>query len=161
MNLDDIQIREFEESSNSKSSKSKRIAKKPKSEYTNFYKHHFERLHREHPKWAHKQITSIIKLLWKKKKSPRSLETMKMRPMKPMTGRRFFLKIRRELGVSTQEGMQLWKRLPKERKNLYNRKGNPNCDQQELKMNTRSTLVFSGLRNSMVSPLSFLNARMI
>ena len=35
--------------------------------YIQFYKYYYERLSAEHPRWNSTQVTSIIKLLWKKK----------------------------------------------------------------------------------------------
>lgn len=68
LSLDDINVKEFDESSNSKSMKSKKISK-PKSEYLSFFQHYFKKLHDEHPRWNPRQITTVIKLLWRKRKS--------------------------------------------------------------------------------------------
>ena len=40
---------------------------KKNSAYLQFYKYYFERLSTEHPRWNATQITTIIKLLWKKR----------------------------------------------------------------------------------------------
>jgi hypothetical protein len=40
-----------------------------KDNYVNFFKLYFEKLSKEHPRWTATQITSVIKLLWRKRKN--------------------------------------------------------------------------------------------
>lgn len=50
--------------------KRKRITKQaaqPQTEYLKFFKFYYEKLSKEHTRWTANQITTIIKLLWKKK----------------------------------------------------------------------------------------------
>ena len=81
MNLDDVKIKDFDLGSESKSDKSKKIAKKSKgsSDYISFFKYHFKKLQFEHKKWSKTQVSSIIALLWKKKKSISKTSHMKVR----------------------------------------------------------------------------------
>jgi hypothetical protein len=50
--------------------KRKRIAKQekqPRTEYLKFFKFYYDKLSSEHKRWNANQISTIIKLLWKKK----------------------------------------------------------------------------------------------
>jgi hypothetical protein len=51
--------------------KKKRISKQdvtqPRTEYLKFFKFYYQKLTLEHPRWSASQISTIIKLLWKKK----------------------------------------------------------------------------------------------
>lgn len=55
----------------SKTAKRKRISKQdskqPRTEYLKFFKFYYDKLTKEHPRWSANQISTIIKLLWKKK----------------------------------------------------------------------------------------------
>ena len=44
------------------------IALKKSTDYVKFFKFYYEKYVKEHPKWTSTQITTIISLLWKKKK---------------------------------------------------------------------------------------------
>jgi hypothetical protein len=57
----------------SKTEKKKKITKKearePRTEYLKFFKFYYTKLTTDHPRWSANQISTIIKLLWKKKLS--------------------------------------------------------------------------------------------
>lgn len=44
------------------------IAPKKSSDYVKFFKFYYQKLTLEHPKWTSAQISSIISIMWKKKK---------------------------------------------------------------------------------------------
>jgi hypothetical protein len=45
----------------------KQEARQPRTEYLKFFKFYYDKLTVEHPRWSASQISTIIKLLWKKK----------------------------------------------------------------------------------------------
>lgn len=45
----------------------KKEAREPRTEYLKFFKFYYDKLTVEHPRWSSNQISTIIKLLWKKK----------------------------------------------------------------------------------------------
>jgi hypothetical protein len=102
-NMEEVNVREFDESSAFKRMKTKKIAQ-PKNrntyEYASFFKKYFDSLSKEHPSWSARQITSIIKLLWRKRKlnQTKGAKPMRMRMRKPMSGRKTFRKMK---GLST------------------------------------------------------------
>lgn len=92
--------------------KSKAIVKQSKSEYVSFFKYHYTKLKGEHKRWSTQQISSVIKLLWKKKKgTTKSLRRKdgKLRTSKPLSGRRYFRKVRH---LDKDTTAYLWKRMP-------------------------------------------------
>ena len=106
--------------------KSKKISKtQGKSDYINFFKHYFPRLAKEHPKWHSKQITCVIKLLWKKKKASTISSRKITKLAKPMSGRMFFIRMFKKSGMVSQEAMKRWKRLPHESRMIYKSRGDP------------------------------------
>lgn len=99
--------------------KSRAIAKASKSDYVSFFKHHYQRLTKEHKRWTTQQIASVIKLLWKKKKGDTKTlrrKDGKLRTSKPVSGRRYF---RRFKHLTAAEANEAWKRLPFESRNLW------------------------------------------
>ena len=48
--------------------KSKRIIKANRIDYVAFYKEMTAHLHREHPRWTINQVSSLVRLEWKKRK---------------------------------------------------------------------------------------------
>ena len=48
--------------------KTRPILKASQEDYVGFYKYHYKKLKEEHKRWTTTQITSVIKLIWKKKK---------------------------------------------------------------------------------------------
>lgn len=97
--------------------KTKKIQKKTTHDYINFYRVRYNKLHSLHPRWTPKQISSIIKLEWRKEKSKsRSRKTAKVgsrKPAKILTGYRFF---RRYRGYTAKEAVKRWRRFPVETK---------------------------------------------
>lgn len=131
-NMEEVNVKEFDDSFTSKGMKTKKISH-PKNrnteEYISFFKTYFDRLSKEHRSWSASQITSIIKLLWKKRKQNQSKTSKPMRQVKPMSGRKTFRKMK---GLSGQEAQKMWKRLPVETRRNWDMKGNP----AENKMNS-------------------------
>lgn len=100
--------------------KSKGIVKTSRSEYLSFFKHHYAKLKKEHKRWSTNQISTVIKLLWKKKKgNNKTLRRRdgRLRTSKPLSGRRFFRKVRHLSGV---DATFYWKRMPIETRNSWN-----------------------------------------
>lgn len=100
--------------------KSRTIAKASKNDYVSFFKHHYQRLTKEHKRWTTQQIASVIKLLWKKKKGDTKTlrkKDGKLRTSKHVTGRRYFRRVKH---LSGSEAAEAWKRFPLESKNIWN-----------------------------------------
>ncbi len=100
-----------------------------KSEYKEFFIHHYSKLHEEHPQWTPVKYTKIISLLWKKRimKNLKFTFAKKPRVLKPISGRMAFKKAKLIMGkYSAVEIMARWKRLPFESKNIWQNIGNPN-----------------------------------
>lgn len=93
--------------------KRKLIAKQSKTDYTSFFKYHYQKLKTEHKRWTTNQISSVIKLLWKKKKGTNKTLRRKDGRLrsKPLSGRRYFRKVRVLSAVDTT---YFWKRMPAE-----------------------------------------------
>ena len=86
--------------------------KQSQSEYVQFFKHHYNRLKAQHKRWTTNQISSVIKLLWKRSK--RANKTLRrkdgqLRTSKPLSGKRYFRKVR---ALSNADTVYLWKRMP-------------------------------------------------
>lgn len=112
--------------------KTKKISKSPNNivvkdktksdEYINFYKYYHDRLRVEHPRWTTPQITTIIKLLWKK----RNLKKQKTQvgiPAKGLSGRQLYNRTKQSEGFLKEQIKQLWKALPHESKKYWQIKG--------------------------------------
>ena len=98
--------------------KTKPIAK-PQGDYIQFFKFHYKSLAQQHRRWSNKQIVSVIKLLWKKKKSQgKGLRKRdgRLRTSKPLSGRKYFRKTRQ---LSGWVAFEKWKRLPLESKHYW------------------------------------------
>lgn len=107
--------------------KRKRITKtdtQPKTEYLKFFKFYYDKLSKEHLRWSANQISTIIKLLWKRKlvtdkaSAKALLRTPKER--RRISGRMAFRKTYNYTGI---EGAERWKQLPKETKKYWIHKG--------------------------------------
>lgn len=100
--------------------KTKKIIKKGTRDYIKFYQLRYNKLHAQHPRWTPKQISSIIKLEWKKEKgSGRTRKTTRLGPRrqgKLLTGYRFY---RRYRGFTAQESFRKWRRFPYETKKYW------------------------------------------
>ena len=57
--------------------------------YVHFFKYYYNRLASEHPRWTASQITTIVKLLWRKRKISGQRFSISE---KPMSGRRRYRK---------------------------------------------------------------------
>jgi len=115
----DIPIKEV------KTKKISKSIKKSVSEYVNFFKSYYKKLHSEHPKWNEKQVTVIIKLLWRKKKSimikniSRSV-IPRLRAYKAISGRTLFGDIKRkETPMDADEIKGQWNTFPRETKKYW------------------------------------------
>ena len=103
--------------------KSKKISKE-RSNYLNFFNHHFKKLQQQHPRWNPRQVTSIIKLLWRKSKAVSAKGQAKVpRLRRPISGRQAFLNVQKRMGMTTSERMRKWKRLPLETRNQWRSMG--------------------------------------
>lgn len=92
--------------------KTKQITKHSQSDYISFFKVHYRKMANEHPRWNTQQISSLIRLLWKKKKNGRkSLRQWngKLRTSKPLSGRRYFRKIK---NLDSTVAKLKWRLLP-------------------------------------------------
>ena len=99
--------------------KTKQIAKPSQSDYITFFKTYYRNLGKEHPRWTTQQISSVIKLLWKKRKNQgKSLKKNgRLRTSKPLSGRRYFRKVKNLDGI---EARIRWRLLPREGKIYWN-----------------------------------------
>ena len=102
------------------------MAKKNDNEYIKFFKFYYDKTKNEHPNWTPAQITIIVSMLWKKKK------TIKKNPSKPesnssrrsnkaLTAKDAFKDKHRELKKEQLD--QIWAGLPKESKNYWKAQG--------------------------------------
>lgn len=126
-------------------------------DYISFFKHHFAKLSAEHSKWAVPQVTSIVKLLWKKKKQSSKGTTHKLRATKPLSGRRYFRKVKH---MTAEEGVRTWKRLPLESRILWNQLGDPSLTVNAPKSRV-GTMKLSPMGQSEPSRLTFMKMRMM
>jgi len=158
--VEDVQVKQFDASSSPKPMKSRKIAKKGnQNEYISFFKYHFDKLTREHRRWTSAQISSVVRLLWKKKKQDagRLRRRSSSRMSKPRTGRKLFMDVQRSKGVSiSAERRQMWKRLPRETRMMYNVEANPALEDKPM---TRRSMRFSEGGENKV--MNFLSSRMM
>ncbi len=127
--------------------KVKQIAKTKSSksnDYINFFKNYFLHLSKEHPRWSAKQITSIVKLLWKKRKSNEGKPSRSVRLAKPMSGYKTFLRQSKMMGQTYFDSRKQWKVLPRESRLMWNKKGNPSIKSEKSPLNMCTTMKFSG-----------------
>lgn len=103
---------------------SKRESRQPKTEYLKFFKFYYDKLTVEHPRWSASQISTIIKLLWKKKLTGDKAAS-KLPVRAPRLGRRISgrLAFRRNYNYNGIEGALRWKQLPIESKRYWKRRG--------------------------------------
>jgi len=166
-NMEEVNVKEFDDSFTSKGMKTKKISH-PKNrsteEYISFFKSYFDRLSKEHPNWSARQITSIIKLLWKKRKQNHTKTSKPMRRVKPMSGRMAFRKMK---SLSGEEAQNMWKRLPMETRNIWQMKGNPaenkmNPMRMTLKLSQGMTMESKPMIMAMQNQnMNFLNMKMM
>lgn len=155
--------------------KTKAIKKSKKSyngEYVTFFKFYYEKLHAEHSKWLPHQISQIVGMLWKKRMTTQSkMSKKKMKPTmmkkmpKIMTGRQAFMNSKKEENMTTQTMAMLWKRLPMESRNQWEKKGEPmkkagkmiclNLKSQEESMKEEEG-VFGFLQKTMKEPMMMM-----
>lgn len=96
--------------------KNKPISKASHGDYITFFKKFYQSLRNEHPRWSTQQIASTIKLLWRKRKTQgKSLRKRdgRLRTSKPLSGRRYFRKVKNLDGL---EAKIRWRLLPYESK---------------------------------------------
>ena len=138
--------------------KTKKIAK---TDYIAFYKQRYERLHTEHPRWTSRQISSIIKLQWKKeKKQHTKLRTvdertgLRRKSKRIISGYQYFKRYR---GYDTKECVYKWLHFPFETKTLWKRvaAGKKNAGQKNESLKLRSVVEgeagFGFLKNKLVA----------
>ena len=136
--------------------KTKQIGKPSQGDYISFFKKYYNSLSQEHPRWTTQQISSVIKLLWKKKKNQgKSLRKSdrQLRTSKPLSGRRYFRRVRHLDGT---EAKIKWRLLPYEGKTYWGHEAKgikiDNTNVPGL-LNLRPT----GIISQSVNILSFLN----
>lgn len=96
-------------------------AQSRKEEYLTFFKYYYERLNAEHPRWSKIQITTIIKLLWRKRNKTTRRE--RQGPKKGLTGRQLYRKVKESEGFVREQIKTMWKALPHESKRYWHIKG--------------------------------------
>jgi hypothetical protein len=141
--MEEMNVREFDETSPKKMKTKKIMHAKNRNnmEYITFFKAYFANLMKEHPSWTAKQATEIIKLLWKKRKASENKVVKPAKLEKPMSGRTAFRKMKE---ISSNLAKNMWKRLPKETKRLWQMKGLPEAEEKmKNKMNMAMTLKLS------------------
>lgn len=94
--------------------------------YIQFFKYYYARLSDQHKKWTPVQISSIIKLLWRKrsKKDKKTKLIKKELKEKPVSGRIAFKRAKLSERVRSEEIQPRWKQLPRESKIEWDKKGN-------------------------------------
>jgi hypothetical protein len=106
--------------------KKKRITKQdrqPRTEYLKFFKFYYEKLSAEHKRWTANQISTIIKLLWKKKLTTDKTASRSIRApvsRRKISGRMAF---RRAYNYTGIEVVERWRQLPVESKKYWMGKG--------------------------------------
>ena len=101
--------------------KLKSDAKSRKEEYLTFFKYYYERLNAEQPRWNKIQITTIIKLLWRKRN--KSTRRERVGSKKGLTGRQLYRKTKESEGFLREQIKAMWKALPHESKRYWQIKG--------------------------------------
>lgn len=98
-----------------------------------FYRFHYKQLMELHPNWDSARASIIIGLKWKQEKMQvKKSQAKKMsvkRIMRPkMSGRRLFRITLGKRGVSNEESILMWKRLPSDSKRMWKRRGDPSFE---------------------------------
>lgn len=127
-------------------------------DYMAFFKHHYERVMREHPKWTANQATVIIKLLWRRRKLTTTAKPRPLRPARVFSARQAFSSAKRREGCSTPQVAAMWKHLPLETRHEWKQIGNPIAKPAEP-AKVRSTMRL-GASQQPQTQLSFLTRRM-
>jgi hypothetical protein len=94
-----------------------------KEEYQRFYQYSYGKLTSEHPKWTPKQITFIIKLLWRRRIQKKNNKSEKTKSMKPIPAKIAFKKAKLAEGYEASEINKMWSKLPFESKRMWRIKG--------------------------------------
>jgi len=87
-----------------------------RTDYITFFKRKHSELSREHPRWNAAQISSIIKLEWKrfKEQSKQYIKRVgRRRPTRLVSGYKYFRNVRR---FTREDAVKVWRRFPKETK---------------------------------------------
>lgn len=119
----------------------RKLINRTKQDYVSFYKKMTTFLSHEHPRWTQAQISSIVRLEWRKKKSSAKKIAKKAlrKSHKVVSGYQFF---RRHRKFSSQEAKDLWKHFPHETKVSWTHKS---ADvEQEPANQVRRKVVFKG-----------------
>lgn len=103
----------------------RRRKKEKSTEYLAFYKYYYDRLSADHPRWNSSQITTIIKLLWKKKRKAGRTKTKGIRKTsnKVLSGWQFYRKKKESEGYTRTMIKVMWKGLPIESKRYFKIQG--------------------------------------
>lgn len=98
-----------------KKEKLEKETKRKESEYLTFFKYYYSRLSSEHPRWTSGEITTIIKLLWKKRSMTphrKQRKTIIDGTFKPVSGRVMYRREKQANGLNIEQIKLLWKLLP-------------------------------------------------
>jgi hypothetical protein len=133
--------------------------------YIMFYKHHYKKLAKKHPRWVSMKISQIIKLLWKREQLyVKNLfsSSKKIRKAPKLLSRKvsgylvFKMKMKRE-GAVTEEVRQGWKHLPYDSRRIYELEGEPQTAANSMSRSIRFSPSDFAITNS--RSLDFLNRR--
>ena len=82
--------------------------------YIQFFKYYYERLSAEHPRWSSNQVTTIIRLLWKKRSrsSKRGPKKVRKETEKVLSGWQYYRRLKEGEGYTRTVIKGLWKGLP-------------------------------------------------
>lgn len=95
--------------------KSRRI-----SQQAAFSKYYYDKLAAEHPRWSKLQIQTIVRLLWRKKSSKKSIRSL---PKKGLSGRQMYRREKETQGFMRDQIKAMWKILPHESKIFWAAQG--------------------------------------
>lgn len=151
-------MKEFDECEPNKLNKSKQISKS-RSEYLSFFKHYFNKLSQEHKRWNARQLTHVIKLLWRKRKIvEKGSKTRSMRLTKPISGFRTY---RKTMSLNAQEARMRWAHMPYEGRLHWEKRGDPSKAAKNMPMEMRGSMKFSSMMTNSSHNMDFMRSRMM
>lgn len=137
--------------------KTKKIQKGAEIDYITFYKARYSQLHAKHARWTPKQISTIIKLEWKKekisKRAKRSSKLVVEKKKTKSTGYKYYRKYR---GLDAKETKKRWRRFPYETKVYWinaaaQRKAEAKKENVKLRSNDADNVSFNFLKKRVTS----------
>ena len=168
MEMMGVQVADFnaDDKIDSTSEKSKSVVMerlvRNRETYIAFFKMQFETMNRMHPRWGSSKISKIVGLQWKKRFMDMRKKTkmIKMRPVKPISGRKAFINKMKSSGMSYRSIIMMWRRFPRETRQVWSMKGNPMI-KSTISMTTPMHLRMaqSGVDRVEMNRLNFLNLK--